>query len=60
MGMLTIYAGREDVDREAFMFSRIGERLDALERGLAPTLTSTKRRNPSKTMMFQGVSRLLK
>jgi ATP-dependent helicase/nuclease subunit B len=31
--MLTVYVGREDVDREAFMFSRIGERLDALERG---------------------------
>ncbi|MDR1245726.1 MAG: exodeoxyribonuclease V subunit gamma [Clostridiales Family XIII bacterium] len=31
--MLTVYAGREDTDREAFMFARIGERLDALESG---------------------------
>jgi ATP-dependent helicase/nuclease subunit B len=31
--MLTIYTGREDTDRAAFMFARIGERLDALERG---------------------------
>jgi ATP-dependent helicase/nuclease subunit B len=33
MGTLTIHMGREDKDREAFMFARIGERLDALERG---------------------------
>ncbi|MDR1573937.1 MAG: exodeoxyribonuclease V subunit gamma [Clostridiales Family XIII bacterium] len=33
MGTLTIYVGRENTDREAFMFARIGERLDALERG---------------------------
>jgi ATP-dependent helicase/nuclease subunit B len=33
MGKLTVYAGREDRDREAFMFARIGERLEALESG---------------------------
>ncbi|MDR2088561.1 MAG: exodeoxyribonuclease V subunit gamma [Clostridiales Family XIII bacterium] len=32
--MLTICTGRANADREAFMFARIGERLDALERGL--------------------------
>jgi ATP-dependent helicase/nuclease subunit B len=31
--MLTIYTGRESADREAFMFARIGEGLDALEQG---------------------------
>jgi ATP-dependent helicase/nuclease subunit B len=31
--MLRIYTGRENIDREAFMFAQIGERLDALESG---------------------------